>query len=109
MVGIDATHLAAADAHDDPGRLSQELAELLFSKELACGCATKPRKPGIQQLDIKNASCNQVCTTFSTLMSQLKFQTLCTNYYAHIKSLVVNVAHRFQVENGFISPEKSKR
>ena len=70
MVGIDATHLAAADAHDDPGHLSQKLAELLFSKEeLACGCATKPRKPGIQQLDVKKASCNQVCTTFSTLMS----------------------------------------
>jgi len=54
LPGVDSSKLAAADAHDDAGRLSQELAILLFTKEeLASGCATKPHKPGFHQLDTK--------------------------------------------------------
>ena len=57
--GIDAARLAAADMHD-LGRLCQVLAQLLFTKEeLARGCATEPRKRGIQQLDVKKMNANR--------------------------------------------------
>lgn len=48
---LDQSQLAVADACDN-GSLAQTLTELLFSKqEMAQGCATKPRKEGIQALD----------------------------------------------------------
>lgn len=52
MPGINQCDLAAVDVCSTAESLSQELLELLFTKdEMARGCATKPRKEGIQKLD----------------------------------------------------------
>lgn len=52
LPNISTCDLAAVDVCTTPGSLSQELLELVFTKnEMAHGCATKPRKEGIQKLD----------------------------------------------------------
>ena len=52
--GILPCDLASVDTSTSAGALSQALTELLFTtEEMAQGCATKPRKEGIKQLDSK--------------------------------------------------------
>ena len=44
--------LVAVDTYTNAGSLSQALTELLLTKEeVSHGCATRPRKDGIEQLD----------------------------------------------------------
>ena len=50
--GVKQCDLSAVDVCTSAGNLSQDLLELLFSKEeMAQGCATKPRRGDIQKLD----------------------------------------------------------
>ena len=54
MPGVDSCDLASVDTCIDAESLSQALTELLFTEEeMAFGCATKPRRPGIKKLDPK--------------------------------------------------------
>ena len=46
--------LASVDTSTDAESLSQTLTKLLFTvEEMAFGCATNPRRPGIKKLDPK--------------------------------------------------------
>ena len=50
--GVKQCDLSAVDVCTSAGNLSQDLLELLFSKEeMAQGCATKPRRGDVQKLD----------------------------------------------------------
>ena len=47
--GVDRCDLASVDTSIDAGYLSQALTKLLLSEEMAFGCATKPRRPGVKK------------------------------------------------------------
>ena len=49
--GVKQCDLSAIDVCTSAEILSQDLLELLFSKEMAQGCSTKPRRGDIQKLD----------------------------------------------------------
>ena len=60
MPGVDSCDLASVDTCIDDKSLSQALPKLLFTEEMAFGCATKPRRPGKKNLTAKNFMLSEV-------------------------------------------------